>query len=56
MDLNEHEIDLMLYMIGEVWDKMVHYPNDWTPEESAASSSLHEKVKLAEKQLRSERK
>ena len=55
MQLNENEIDLMIYMIEEVWDKMRHFPGDWTDEESAASNSLYEVAKLAQKQLRAER-
>jgi hypothetical protein len=54
MDLNQDEIDLLIYMVESVWDKMNHFQNGWTDEESEAAASLYERAKLAQKQLRSE--
>jgi len=55
MDLNQDELDLVSYMIDEVWDEMSHHPDGWSQAERHASSTLYEKVKLAKKQLRSKR-
>lgn len=53
MELNWDELTFIEEAVEELWDKVNHYPNDYSSE---VANGLYEKVKLAKKQLESERR